>query len=197
MCQLVQLLKRGGFNLTKFVTNDRQVFESNQNGIVFASPSFEDVSGVSVLGLNWDVKGDTFSVSRGIANELPLKLTQRKNLSSVSSIFDPLGLIAPYTIRGRLILKELWCCVGQSCVTVGAQNIKDAFDEWSSEKDAIVNVKLARCVFPSHNRSNIQLHTFVDASQCAMCAVVYVRFVCEDSMHVNFIVGKCRVAPIR
>ena len=77
------------------------------------------------------------------------------------------------------------------------RNIKDAFVEWSREKDAIVNVKLPRCVFPSHNRSNIQLHTFVDASQCAMCAVVYVRFVCEDSVCVNFIVGKCRVAPIR
>ena len=190
-------MKRGEFNLTKFITNSESVFESPHEDVAFANPSFSDVGSVSVLGFNWETPDDTFSVSRGVSNALPAKFTQRKILSSVSSVYDPLEIVAPFTIRGRLMLKELWCCICQSWDTVVPQNINDLFHEWNGEKDVIPNVKLARCVFTQSSHSNIELHTFVDASQAAMCVVVYVRSMCNKEVLVNFVVGKFCVAPIR
>ena len=71
MTQLVEMMKRGGFNLTKFITNTESVFESEHEDIAFANPSFSDVGSVSVLGINWDTRDDTFAVSRGVSNDLP------------------------------------------------------------------------------------------------------------------------------
>ena len=149
MTKLVEMMKRVGFNLTKFITNSESVFESKHGDIAFANPSFSDVGSVSVLGLNWDTRDDTFSVSRGVSNDLPAKLTQQKILSSVSSVYDPLGIVAPFTNRGRLILKELWCGVGQSWDTVVPQNINDLFHEWNGEKDVIPKREISSFYFYS------------------------------------------------
>ena len=40
-------------------------------------------------------------------------MTQRTILSFVSSVFDPLGLLAPFTMRVRILLKSIWIQYGQ------------------------------------------------------------------------------------
>lgn len=54
------------------------------------------------LGLNWDLMSDTFTF-RVTAAEKPY--TRRGILSVVNSLYDPLGLVAPVTIRGKMILQ--------------------------------------------------------------------------------------------
>ena len=56
------------------------------------------------LGLNWDLDTDSFTF-RVSLKETPF--TRRGVLSTVSSLYDPLGLIAPVTIQGKLILRNL------------------------------------------------------------------------------------------
>lgn len=56
------------------------------------------------LGLLWEVRTDTFTFSLPSNDKL---FTRRGILSTVNSIFDPLGLIAPVTIQGRALLREL------------------------------------------------------------------------------------------
>lgn len=53
------------------------------------------------LGLCWDISTDTFTFKVAVTNK---PYTRRGVLSIVNSIFDPLGLAAPVTIRGRLLL---------------------------------------------------------------------------------------------
>ena len=80
MTQLVLMLKRGGFNLTKFVTNSNEVFQSKPENIVFACPFVEVNEIISVLGRKWDVKDDYLSVMRGASTNSVDKFTQRKNI---------------------------------------------------------------------------------------------------------------------
>lgn len=56
------------------------------------------------LGLNWSLKYDTFTFE--IATDTK-PFTRRGVLSTINSIFDPLGFVAPVTIQGKFIMREL------------------------------------------------------------------------------------------
>ena len=75
---------------------------------VFAS---EPESIQNVLGLGWDIRSDTLHVTRG--DKIPEDLdswqpTKRLFLSALSSVFDPLGLLNPILIKGKIFLQTLW-----------------------------------------------------------------------------------------
>ena len=56
------------------------------------------------LGLCWDINTNMFTFKVAVTDKPD---TLRGVLSIVNSVFDPLGLAAPVTIRGRLLLREL------------------------------------------------------------------------------------------
>lgn len=60
-----------------------------------------------VLGTIWNTKDDFLGVSVPETLKLP-KLTKRTVLSLVAQCFDPLGLLSPVTIMGKLIIQKLW-----------------------------------------------------------------------------------------
>ena len=116
----VSLLKLGGFNLTKFVSNfDKNTAAMNPEDCITSSSSIKEIyngaeQSLHVLGLKWDHVKDTLVVSRGVDCPLDKALTQQTVLSFVFFAFDPIGLIAPYTVRARLLLKDVWKISGQS-----------------------------------------------------------------------------------
>lgn len=91
---------KDGFQLRKFISNRRSVLES--------IPEEERSKDVKTLNLNYDdlpieyavsvqccVESDTFGFHI-VVKEKPL--TRRGILSTVSSIYDPLGFAAPFTL---------------------------------------------------------------------------------------------------
>ena len=102
-----RLCQRGGFNLTKFITNNRQVLASIPDEHV--GPSLKDVkvnddkmdATDRALGISWNLQEDLFTFSFEM-KEKPL--TRRGILSTVSSIYDPLGFVSPFILKGRIIL---------------------------------------------------------------------------------------------
>ena len=75
---------------------------------------------------------DTLVVDRGVDRPIDKAITQRTVLSFVSSAFDPVGLVAPYTVRARLLLKDIWKISGQSWDDELPEDIRDKFLEWHS-----------------------------------------------------------------
>ena len=67
----------------------------------------------SILGLNWNVDTDSLIICRGTEQEVPAKITQRRVLSFVSAVFDPLGICSPFTIRMPFLLKIIWAAMAQ------------------------------------------------------------------------------------
>ena len=114
------LLKLGGFNLTKFVSNADEITSTMnpEESETSSSPIKEICNGAEqsshVLGLKWDHVKDTLVVSSGVDRPLDKAITQRTVLSFVSSVFDPVGLVAPFTVRARLLLKDIWKIRNQS-----------------------------------------------------------------------------------
>ena len=65
------------------------------------------------LRLKWDHTNDTLVVSSGTSCAITKSVTQCLVLSLVSKVFDIIGLVAPFTVRARLLLKDIWLVSGQ------------------------------------------------------------------------------------
>ena len=125
----------------------------------------------NVLGLEWDPRLDQLQVvvSEKLMNEASWKFSKRNALALISSLFDPLGLLSPLSIRGRIFLLTLW-------------KAKVSWDESLTEEHTNILIKILRefqraSEFSFPRRvvfESVELHIFVDASTKAYGAVAYV-----------------------
>ena len=108
---LTKLLSIGRFKLTKFMSNDSNILqkiESNPNSQTNdGNPLLTTEESSHVLGLKWNHASDTLVVSRGTTPDTNRTVTQRIVLSLVSATYDPIGLVAPYTVKTRLLFKDI------------------------------------------------------------------------------------------
>ena len=153
------------------------------------------------LGVHWALEKDTFTF---IVNLPERPFTRRGVLSIASSIFDPLGLVTPVTIEGKLILREVMT------ETKGTNVPQDLWDRplpetslsrWNRWRDSLCeleNVYIQRCYKPpaSGEIKRREVHVFCDASEIAMGAVCYLRLVdaCGQP-HLSLLLAKAKLAP--
>ena len=197
--QLKTALIKGGFNLTKWITNNSIVMNSFKEGDRAESTTkmFEaEPAASSLLGLQWNMEEDTLEVCRGVSKEIPSKITQRVVLSFVASVFDPLGVFAPFTMRMRILLKTTWAKCGQLWDEMIAEDNKSSFLQWVSELQQLKEMNLERNYFTTKPEV-VELHIFSDASLEAMCMVAYLRAETANGVQLCFVVGKCRIAPMK
>ena len=94
---LVEMLAKGGFKLTKFVSNVPSLVNSVDPKSQLPTDSTEKILATGeetsyVLGLKWNHSRDTLVVSRGTTPELNRPFTQRVVLSLVFAVMIPLVL---------------------------------------------------------------------------------------------------------
>ena len=68
------------------------------------------------------------------------------------------------------------------------------FSDWYSELREIRTMSINRLYF-ENGCTNFRLHIFTDAYEEAMCIVAYLQD--EATLKLTYVIGKCRVAPIR
>ena len=106
--QLIQLLKEGGFRLTKFMSNCREVLASipvEERANPSMNLDLDQLPIEHALGLHWNAETDIFQFKVVPANKPP---TKRGILSVVSSLYDPLGFLSPFVLPIKVLLQELW-----------------------------------------------------------------------------------------
>ena len=106
--QLRNLLARGGFNLTKWVSNSRAVLKTIPRQLCASGVRDLDLGGEVLpveraLGVRWNVETDEFVFRMQLKRKPP---TRRGLLSVVSSVFDPLGFISPFLLSAKIILQD-------------------------------------------------------------------------------------------
>ena len=104
-----EMCKRGGFNLHKFTSNRKEVIQqipvSNRaEGIKHLDFSREALPMERALGVQRCIESDAFKFTISLKDR---PCTRRGILSTMSSIFDPLGFLAPVLLEGKTILQEL------------------------------------------------------------------------------------------
>ncbi|MBM6549261.1 hypothetical protein, partial [Streptococcus dysgalactiae] len=105
--QLTKLLSMGGFHLTKWISSSRDVLNSIPEEE--RAPNVREFHGSSLpiertLGIQWDAEKDEFVFQLQLAGKIA---TRRGLLSSISSLYDPLGLVAPWLLPGKMLLQRL------------------------------------------------------------------------------------------
>ena len=197
---LTAMLGRGGFNLTKWTSNDKslnQLLPGNVNNLEKQSVQLGGEQ-QSLLGLQWDITEDKLRICRGLKVKSSDKWTHRKILSTVSGVFDPIGLAAPYTIRARILLKEIWTDQGQQWDKLVNDSFNKRFQEWVDELPELEQLTINRYYLNASNANSTQLHIFADASQEAFSIVCYLLFEQEGGTRsLSYVIGKSRVAPIK
>ncbi|XP_062539024.1 uncharacterized protein LOC134207317 [Armigeres subalbatus] len=78
--------------------------------------------------------------------------------------------------------------------------LNNKWEMWLRYLPAVQSVRIPRCYRVSIDLgedTNVQLHTFVDASEFGYAAVVYLRFEHKGKVECSIVSAKARVAPLR
>ena len=117
-------------------------------------------------------------------------MTRRGVVSAVYSLFDPLGFIAPYTMKAKLLLQTL------SRKRLGWDDTLEETDkeQWKRWLD---NLPKLHQIQGFGEVKEVQLRLFSDASRQGYAAVAYLRLKdVTNQVHCVFVMGKARLAPI-
>ena len=95
-------------------------------------------------------------------------LTKRGILSHLASIYDPLGMISPTTVKGKQIYRGA-CDETKGWNTEVSDQLKREWIKWSNQ---LKTVRVPRSVARGAGRVQaVHLHVFADASVIACSAV--------------------------
>ncbi|XP_064479339.1 uncharacterized protein LOC135392562 [Ornithodoros turicata] len=198
-----EILQQAGMNLTKWASNSSELqsaFEHEENGTDVGEKSFSEPTQAKVLGVAWDRSTDYFKFSGEHLLSVITRMsdTKRSVLQASSRIFDPLGFLAPYTIRVKIIFQELWKA-GLDWDTTLPNNISTEWRSWCSELPSLREVSMERCLLPAIGTVySHQLHIFSDASPQAYGACAFLRTKSDaGETKVRLIFAKSRVAPLK
>ena len=180
--QLSELLQKGGFNITKWVSNsdralqtipeaDRAV-KSNSLHLPTHNPD------ARALGLLWSTKTDTFHFD--MSNIKKTCLNRRQLLSIVNLIYDPLGFLAPIILPMKILHQQLCRQKLAWDDHIDAQSLIK-FHAWIDEINQLRLFYVNRCVKPCDFGiiNVVEFHHFSDASEDVYSSVSYIRLINE------------------
>ena len=141
--------KDGGFRLTKFTANSQEVLSSLPR-----EECSKEVQAVELnndqnlteraLGIKWNVNTDSFGFTVVIKDK---PQTRRGLLSVISSVYDPLGFIAPFILPAKRILQDL-CQIELGWDDELPENHKKSWVNWMTQLPEIEKMIVKRCIKP-------------------------------------------------
>ena len=170
-----------------------------------------------VLGLIWDSKKDLFRFSVELkfdpkrkreksnlcekidANKFSeLCFTKRVILSQVNSIFDPLGLAVPFTVKAKILMRKLW--IHDPKLHWDDEIPPSLKTEWISFFTELLEMRYVtfnRCIRPiGAKERDPTLIIFSDGSEAAYGCCSYLRWEMENGeFESRLVIAKTRIAP--
>ncbi|XP_065094025.1 uncharacterized protein LOC135714567 [Ochlerotatus camptorhynchus] len=112
-------------------------------------------------------------------------------------VYDPLGFISHLLMFLKVLLQEIWrTAIGWDDPIQDTQFEK--WLTWLAVFPQMSSVEVPRCYRSLTSvEAEIEMHTFVDASENGFAAVVYLRFTEGDTIECALAGAKTRVAPLK
>ncbi|XP_033107721.1 uncharacterized protein LOC117109468 [Anneissia japonica] len=193
--RLRSVLAKGGFRLTKWISNAREVLDSipESERAPSVSLNLDELPTERTLGVSWDAELDVFKFEVDVTSK---PMTRRGLLSVTSSIYDPLGFAAPFVLYAKSLLQTV-CRRGSDWDEVLDDSEVKVWKEWLANVPNLVNVRVPRWMM-LEQAVKTTLHIFCDASERGYAACAYCRTVSSDNeVNVVFVMGKAKVTPLK
>jgi hypothetical protein len=196
------VLNKGGFQIKGWVFND----ELNTS----------DMS-MHVLGILWNPSSDkiqynpllNFSNKKRskhtepdllvdqIPQEIPVVLTKRMVLEQVMRLYDPLGILSPFIVRGKIYLRETWD-LGLAWDDPLPAHMRNKWVTFFIQMCQLSAMEYDRCLTPRDAQGQPTLVILSDASDKAYGFAAYIRWKLSDGKYFcRLVLAKSRIAPIR
>ena len=191
----VSLCSKGGLELLKFSSNSKFVMQYVSE--MYDSELSTDLPGPTIerlLGVVWCVESDTLQF-RIIVDSKPF--TRRGILSTVSSIYDPLGCVGPFRLEDKRILQYMYhsSCGWDSPIS---DELLPRWQQWLAYNPNLEIIKLNRCFKSSLSIKRVELHHFSDAPDKGYGQCSYLRVIdTNDNIICSLGMAKSRVAPVK
>jgi len=194
--EVKDVLKEGGFNLTKFVTNDEILLqEIDEEDRAKEVKEFNKEVISKALGVRWDVKEDTLKVE--VSTTEDEVITRRRMLSTIATMYDPLGIVSPCIITAKLMFQEASKLKLEWDEEVPA-GISRRWREWIQSLHGLNQAAIPRCLVPTNNgKGRYEVHNFCDASESGYGCCSYLKVIDDDEIHTTLIMSRARVSPMK
>jgi hypothetical protein len=191
-------LTQGGFHLTKFISNHPEVLSDlSDTDIAQEAKLISSNIESKALGIKWLVSSDEFQYVKNQSLQAS-GVTKRSMLRSVASLYDPLGLINPVIVKGRMLFQEA-TRLGKDWDDDITGDLLESWDHWYKSLDHLGQLKFPRNVLSGQGELKYaELHHFSDGSEKAYGACTYLRSVDqENKVVVHLLTSKVRLAPVK
>ncbi|XP_070521658.1 uncharacterized protein [Cardiocondyla obscurior] len=192
---VIALLKRGGFTIRQWASNDLRVINDLSNEVIHKNLTLKIDQALKTLGVSWNTRDDRIYYS---ADSIKINkiITKREILSQIARIFDPMGLLGPVVLYAKKMMQDVWRTEIHWDESV-PQSIYTEWTEFTRQLKDIHRVSFERKILIKDYR-NTQIHGFCDASTHGYGACLYLRSIDKNGKIMNrLICSKSRVAPLK
>ena len=142
---------QGAFNLHKFLSNNKDIIKSipesdRAEGVKEIDLDLDKLPLERTLGVQWCIESDSFEFSIVLQDKPGMR---RGILSTVSSVYDPIGFVAPLMLQGKSILQEL-CSLHLDWDDPIPEDVKMRWEKWRMELMKLQSIAIPRCYKPKH-----------------------------------------------
>ena len=121
------------------------------------------------LGVQWNAEVDAFTFLLTLPRDI--EYIKRGFLKKLVTLFDPLQMSAPFTVKARMAMQETWL-LGSGWDDEFPDELKKKCQEWFIELPELSCVEVPICYRVTGKRVvDVSIHTMTDASQLAYAAV--------------------------
>lgn len=193
MTQADKIMRQGGFILTKWSSSCKDEREE----MVKAFEGTKDQNTTKVLGMSWNTGEDSFIFTTVPAPETCL-FTKRMVLSTIARLFDPIGLLTPFSITLKIIFQDAWKN-GYDWDATLPEEKQTALKKWMDDLKLIRNWKIPRCISLDSwkDSGEKELLIFSDASEKAYGCCIYLKSSGGERETVCLVMSRVKVAPLK
>jgi hypothetical protein len=144
MEEVIPMLAQGGFHITAWMSNVREVLAPIPE-VARAKPGLDlDIDELPVtraLGLQWNVQEDVFQF-KVISQDKPM--TKRCVLSTLSSLFDPMGFVCPIILEAKNLMQRLRL-LKKDWDDPLPEEERLQWERWLNELSSLSRIEIPRC----------------------------------------------------
>ena len=210
--ELTFILSKASFGLAKMKASHEEILQGVEDEKRLFPKGEQAEGNVKTLGISWDLQKDHILIDRKLQKAFEHGKsydTKRTLTRMIGSIYDPLQMVLPWTIGGRLLVHAIWKIHGQEAVEQGVakisrkfwdqqlpEHIQERVNDWKQQYPRVREISLPRWLAEPGQIEQQEIYGFADASPQALGAVVYLRTTYSDRDPTSrFVAARGKVNP--